>query len=554
MADPIRGLIAGEPDDAGRAALDGGEREAAFRRDADRLRPLLRAVEQGEAHILVTDAEGRVEYANPRFAQSTGYSQDEILGSTPERLLCGITPSPEYQVMWETVRSGGIWKGEYEGRRKDGSLLRERASVCGVRDAQGRITHYVHVADDVTEQRRAEERLRAAERQLMLVQKMEAIGRLAGGIAHDFNNLLSVILGQSERLSSWAADRPEARSRLLQIVWTAEKAAALTRQLLAFSRQQVLDPRVVRLDEIVDDARGMLKRVMGDDVELAVVPRPELGSVKVDPGQLVQVLLNLAVNARDAMPDGGRLTVEFEDVLLDETYVMHHPPCVPGHYVLMAVTDTGRGMDRETQRHVFEPFFTTKAEGIGTGLGLSTVYGIVKQSGGFIWVYSEIDVGTVFKIYLPAVAGAAESVRPVPPPLPPARPAETARILLVEDDSGVRELMADILASLGHSVVEASRPADALAVAAEREPFDLLITDMIMPGMSGRELARRLRESGRVARVVFVSGYTAEALAHQGGIQRGERFLQKPFSHHALASMVEESLKGGGNAAPAVTA
>jgi CheY-like chemotaxis protein len=312
--------------------------------------------------------------------------------------------------------------------------------------------------------------------------------------------------------------------------------------LLAFSRLQVLEPRVLRLDAAAVDAQKMLERVIGEDVELHVARPAALGRVRADPNQLVQVLLNLAVNARDAMPGGGRITVEFADADLDERYAAAHPPCHPGRFVMMAVTDTGHGMDAETQRRVFEPFFTTKPEGRGTGLGLSTVYGIVKQSGGFIWVYSEVGVGTTFKVYLPRVEEeAADAPGPLPVEMP--RSVGGGRILLVEDDEGVRGLVADILHGAGYSVLSSGCPASALVLAATAGPLDLLVTDVIMPGMSGRDLARTLAAERPGLRVLYVSGYAGEALSRQGIIDRAEHFVSKPFSERVLLEAVAAALR-----------
>jgi PAS domain S-box-containing protein len=532
-----------------RSALEAGRLGDEAQRSVERLRHLVSAVEQSPALIVITDVEGRIEYVNHRFERVTGYVAAEVIGRNPRLLKSGLMRPEEYQAIWSAIVAGGTWQGELVNRRKDGGLVWERATICGVRDPPGRISHYVKVAEDITESRRAEEALHATEQQLLLAQRMEAIGRLAGGIAHDFNNLLSVILGHAEQLAQELGENAGRCARARQIVSTAEKAASLTRQLLAFSRRQVLEPRTVRIDTVVKDASDLLQRAVGDDVELAVVQPAALSSVRVDPAQLVQVLLNLAVNAREAMPSRGRLTVEFADVLLDERYVASHPPCIPGPYVMMAVTDTGHGMDRDTQRRIFEPFFTTKREGVGAGLGLSTVYGVIKQSGGFIWVYSEPNVGTSFKIYLPRVGEPDE-----PPLLPeieaPQEPPAAnrgARVLLVEDDDGVRELMADILEAEGYVVVTSGRPEDALHLAERQERFDLLITDVIMPGMNGRELAHRLLERVRVASVLYVSGYAGEALVRHGGVERGERFLQKPFSRRALQTTVRAALSDPGN-------
>jgi signal transduction histidine kinase/CheY-like chemotaxis protein len=450
-------------------------------------------------------------------------------------------PPETYRDLWDTITSGGQWQGELLNRRKDGSLFWEIASISAVRDAAGRTTHFVAVKEDVTARKEDQERLRQTELQLQQAQKMEAIGRLAGGVAHDFNNLLSVIVGHGERLRQELGPDHPGQRRVGQVLWSADKAAGLTRHLLAFSRRQVLEARVVRLDELAAEARGMLERVLGEDIDLAFCAPAELGSVRADPGQVVQVLLNLAVNARDAMPRGGRLTVEFDDVELDGAYAASHHPLPPGRYVMMAVTDTGHGMDAETQRRVFEPFFTTKPEGQGTGLGLSTVYGIVRQSGGFVWVYSEVGHGTTFKVLLPRVDETPETLpregatRPRPP-----RPG--LRILLVEDDPGVRAIMQDLLEGEGYFVDAASRPEEALELAAKDHAFDLLVTDVIMPGLGGRELARRLQELHPGLKAVYVSGYAGEALARHGGIAPGERFLQKPFTEVAFLVIVANAL------------
>jgi CheY-like chemotaxis protein len=362
-----------------------------------------------------------------------------------------------------------------------------------------------------------------------------------------------VIQGQAERALRTIEPEDPTHERLEQILWSTDRASRLTRQLLAFSRQQVLEPRVLRLDAVADDAREMLERTIREDIELNVAAPAALGHVRADPGQLVQVLLNLAVNARDAMPRGGALTVEFTDVTLDEAYARRHPPCVAGAYVLMAVTDTGSGMDETTRSRVFEPFFTTKPKGQGTGLGLATVYGIVKQSGGFIWVYSEPGHGTAFKIYLPRVD---EDVEAAPGPV--ARPAASrtalreARLLVVEDDPSVRALISEVLSDAGYSVITAATPAEALAcVDSLDDPLDLLVTDVIMPGMSGRALAARVAAAWPGTRALYVSGYAGEAVVRQGGLSREDHFLQKPFSEADLLHWVAESLRAADEGRPA---
>lgn len=377
-------------------------------------------------------------------------------------------------------------------------------------------------------------------RRQALVERYEAIGRLAGGMAHDFNNLLSVMLGHAERLiHALGPDHPE-RERVAQIIWSGRRAGEITRQLLAFSRRQVLAPRVMRLDEVALRAKDTLARVVGEAVELVILEPRDLASVSADPEQIEAVLVHLAMNARDAMPDGGRLTIEFADAHLDSRYAVDHQPLHPGDYVMLAVTDDGVGMDADTRGRVFEPFFTTKPIGHGTGLGLSTVYGIVKQSGGFVWIYSEPGLGTTVKVYLPRVAPLGALV-----PEPAPRPASgcARRVLLVDDDESIRSLMVDILEGAGYDVASAGRPQDALDLAARSSAsFDLVVTDVIMPGIGGRQLARLLTARNPALRVLYASGYAGEALALSGEIADRESFLQKPFSERALLDAVATAL------------
>ncbi len=522
------------------------------RRQEERLRQLSQAVEQSPVSIAIVDGLGAIEYVNPKLEQVTGYAAAELIGTTLPVLKAGSRVEKGSEAVWASLAAQGEWSGELPSRRKDGTFFWENVHVAAVRAPDGRISNYLALNEDVTERKRASEALKQTERMLMQAQKMEAVGRLAGGIAHDFNNLLSVVLGHAERLSEELGAQHPSRARVEQILWSADKAATLTRQLLAFGRRQVLEPRVIRLDAVVADARQMLERVIGEDVDLVVAQPASLGSVRADPGQLVQVLLNLAVNARDAMPRGGRLVLEFADVELDERYARGHPPLTAGSYVMMAVSDSGQGMDADTQRQIFEPFFSTKPEGQGSGLGLCTVYGIVKQSGGFVWVYSEVGVGTTFKVYLPRVDAPAEEVTAtVQPPVAPLPPGDGARILLVEDDDGVRELMSDVLKDHGYVVIACSRAGEALELVGANDSVDLVVTDVIMPGMSGRELVQHLRGARPAVKVLYVSGYAGEALARHGGIERGERFLQKPFSERGLLESVASALADQGGGPPA---
>ena len=383
--------------------------------------------------------------------------------------------------------------------------------------------------------------LQETQAQLVQAQKMEAIGQLAGGVAHDFNNLLTVISGRSHlALAQLPADHA-LRRHIDLIRTTADRAAALTRQLLAFSRKQVLEPKVLDLNAVVAGLAPMLSRLIGENLELTAVPAPGLGRVKADPSQLEQVIVNLAVNARDAMPQGGRLTIETGNVELDEAYTRRHPGATPGRFVMVAVNDTGHGMDAATQARIFEPFFTTKEPGKGTGLGLATVFGIVKQSGGSIWVYSEPGHGTTFKVYLPRVDDATDQTAPAAEGSPLARASET--ILLVEDDDEVRALARETLEGNGYAVISAASAAEALRVVGTRQqPIHLLVTDVVLPQVSGRGLADLLTPDHRDLRVLYISGYTDDAIVRHGVLEAGTAFLQKPFTPHTLLSKVRKVL------------
>jgi signal transduction histidine kinase/ActR/RegA family two-component response regulator len=394
---------------------------------------------------------------------------------------------------------------------------------------------------EIVERQRTEEALRRSEDQLRQVQKLEAVGRLAGGIAHDFNNLLSVILSYSDMLrTELDADNP-LRSGVDEIHQAGRRAAELTRQLLAFSRQQVLDPSILDLNAILGGVSNMLKRVLGEDVELRMALASGLGKVKADRGQIEQVVMNLVVNARDAMPGGGRLTIETADVDLDEAYASHHLEVQPGRYVMLAVSDTGMGMDRKTQANAFEPFFTTKERGKGTGLGLSTVHGIVKQSGGSIWLYSEPGSGTTFKIFLPVAEGAVEPARPAAVEAP-ARGSGT--ILLVEDEDQVRKVVCSMLRRAGYAVLEARAPDEALVIADQRQVhIDLLLTDVVMPRMNGRQLAERVLALRPGIKMLFMSGYTDDVILNHGVLDSGVAFIQKPLTPDALTRKVRQVIE-----------
>ncbi|HEX5706087.1 MAG TPA: response regulator [Pyrinomonadaceae bacterium] len=475
---------------------------------------------------------------NAAAVRHYGYSHDEFLAMTikdirpPEAL-------PELAAALSASSVGLGFSGLMNHRKKDGNVIDVEITyhtlTFGDRPAE------LVLAQDVTERRRIEKELHQSQEQLLQSQKLESVGQLAGGVAHDFNNLLTVIIGQSDLMLRRLAGDDPLRSRAEEIKRAAERAAGLTRQLLAFSRKQVLQPKVLDLTETVAGMDKLLRRLIGEDVHLLTVLASRLGKVKADPSQIEQVLMNLAVNARDAMPEGGKLTVETQNVYLDEAYARQHLSVVPGPYVMLAVSDTGTGMDAETQARIFEPFFTTKEVGKGTGLGLSTVYGIVKQSGGNIYVYSEVGNGTTFKIYLPLVSEESEANEQFL--AEPARERRTETILLVEDEESVRTLLLETLEAEGYTVLAASGGREALRVCAGHAgPIHLLLTDVVMPEMSGRQLVERLNEKCAGAKVLYMSGYTDNAIVRHGVLEPGVSFLQKPFTPAAVIRKVREVL------------
>jgi PAS domain S-box-containing protein len=460
-----------------------------------------------------------------------GYTREEFLGMT----IRDIRPPEDGPALARQIASESSQypqAGVRRHRRKDGSVIDVEITSHPL-VFEGRSAQFIF-ALDVTQRRKLEAQVRQS-------QKMEAVGQLAGGVAHDFNNLLTAILGYAELLAPRLRADPSGLEEVAEITKAGERAASLTRQLLAFSRRQVLELKVLDLNTIVRSVEKMLRRLIGEDIDLVATLDSSLAPVRADAGQIEQVIVNLVVNARDAMPDGGKITIETANVEHDDAYARQHVTGQPGKYVMIAVTDTGIGMDAATQSRIFEPFFTTKAKDKGTGLGLSTVYGIVKQSGGYIWTYSEVRRGTTFKVYLPRVEGVAEAIESPMPKVPSARATET--ILLVEDDASLRKLALTILKGIGYTVLDAGTGADALEITRKHTgPIDLVLTDVVMPEMSGSALVSALRAARPGVPVLYMSGYTDDAIFRHNVLEPGVAFLQKPFTPASLTRKVREVL------------
>ena len=486
--------------------------------------------------VVEWDTQLRITEWSPSAERVFGYSRQEAIGRDASFLVPPALRAHVNGIGQELLTQKGGTRSTNDNLTKDGRTISCEWYNTPLVDESGQVLGVASLVQDVTERVALEERLRQS-------QKMEAVGRLAGGVAHDFNNLLTVIMGYSQILTDGLPAASRLKDATAQIRSAADRAAGITRQLLAFSRKQVLSPRVIDLNDIMLNLDSMLRRLIGEDIEVLTVPGRELGAVKADPGQIEQVIMNLALNARDAMPNGGKLTLETENMELDESYAREHESLKPGRYVMLAVSDTGTGMSPETQAHIFEPFFTTKEVGKGTGLGLSMVYGIVKQSGGYIWVYSEPNRGTTFKIYLPRVDQPAEAVGVEKRPAGVQRGTET--ILLVEDDAQLRALTSSVLAHCGYKVLSAAGTEEGLALCRENHrDIHLLVTDVIMPGMNGRQLAEQVKQISPRTKVLYVSGYTSNAIVHYGVLDPGLSFLPKPFSLAALVAKVREVLDG----------
>jgi two-component system cell cycle sensor histidine kinase/response regulator CckA len=504
--------------------------EAALRETNHRLSQLAAIIESSDDAIVGRTLEGVITSWNGGAERIYGYTAAEMIGHTSGPLL-----SPdlleEFNQLTARLRRGETVAGhETERVCKDGRRLKVSLTLSPIKDAHGNVIGASSIARDITDRKLLEE-------QLVQSQKMEAVALLAGGVAHDFNNLLTIIIGYGRLMMIEAAEGSDAREYADEILHSAERASALTGQLLAFSRRQVVQPRVIDLNEAVQSMHRFLERILGEHIQLNTIACEGLGRVKADPGQIEQVIANLAVNARDAMPRGGHLTIETGNVELNEQYVRLHPQVQPGPYVMLAVTDSGTGMTPEVKERIFDPFFTTKDKGKGTGLGLSIIHGIVKQSGGEIWVYSEPGKGSTFKIYLPRVFEEAEVWRPVRSGEP--MPHGTETILIVEDELAVKKMVRGILARLGYAVLEAANGQEALDICGSCvDPIHLMVTDVVMPGMAGPDLARAVKILRPETRIIFMSGYTESSMLHHELIEPDANFLQKPFTPEAFAQRV----------------
>jgi PAS domain S-box-containing protein len=499
---------------------------------------LTMAIEQAAEMVLVTDIHGAIQYVNPAFESVTGYTRAEAIGRNPSLVKSGVQDQAFYRGLWETITAGKTWRGRMVNKKKDGTLYTEESTISPVRDAAGVVTSYVAVNRDITHDL-------DLEAQFLQSQKMESIGRLAGGVAHDFNNCLNVIQGFTQLCLGRLREDDPLASDLGQVAKASERAAGLTRQLLAFGRKQVLQPEQINLNQTIADMEKMLRRIIGEDVDLVLVLAPNLGLVKADPGQIGQVIMNLAVNACDAMPKGGTLTIVTGNLELDAEHAARHEGIEPGHHVVVAITDSGIGMDGQTMARLFEPFFTTKEQGKGSGLGLSTAYGIVKQSGGSIFVRSEVGRGTTFEVYLRRDLSAPAATRARPRTIP-RRAKGDETILVVEDEEALRRLATRLLETAGYTVLSAADGEQAL-ITCERHAgkIDLLLTDVVMPRMSGKRLAERLATTRPTLKILYMSGYTDDAIVQHGVLDADTHFIAKPFSEADLTRKIRAVLDGG---------
>jgi PAS domain S-box-containing protein len=495
---------------------------------------LMTAIEQSGEMVVITSPEGIIQYVNHAFEKVSGYTRQEVIGRNPRILKSGKQDEAFYHQLWATISKGNTFKGRMVNKRKDGTFYTEDAAISPVCNAAGAIVNYVAVNRDITEQI-------LLEAQFQQAQKMESVGRLAGGVAHDFNNMLTIIISYAQMLINQTKASDPSHNDLKQILKAAQRSTDITRQLLAFARKQTISPKYLDVNDAVESTLKMLRRLIGEDIDLSWNPESALWPVMADPSQIDQVLANLCVNARDAIRGVGKITIETDNLSFDNEYCAGHPGFVPGDFVLLAVSDDGCGMDKATLDRLFEPFFTTKGLDHGTGLGLATVYGIVKQNNGFINVYSEPEKGTTFRIYLPRHTGEAGEIRPKEAVEIQMGRGET--VLIVEDEASILKLGKRILLDLGYTVLAAATPGQAMETAKTHEgDIHLVITDVVMPEMNGRDLSRQIQNFYPNIKVLFMSGYTADVIAHQGVLDEGVHFLQKPFSNKDMAAKIREVL------------
>ncbi len=513
-------------------------------RAQETLRLLSSAVEQSKEAITITDADldlpgPKIIFVNPAFTRMTGYTAKEVIGKTPRILQGPRTDKAVLARLRQNLSRGEVFDGEAINYRKDGKEFDLEWQIAPIRDASGKITHFVAIQRDITARKRIEA-------QMFQTQRLETVGKLAGGVAHEFNSILTAIIGQSELILSDLPPDSQLSKNANEIHQAADRAAVLTRQLLAYGRKQILHPETLDLNAVLAGMEGTLQHLVGRDVDVRIVPDPALKAVRMDPGQIEQVIVNMAMNAAAVMPNGGKLTLETGNVTLDQEYVSHISDLKAGEYVMLAITDTGTGISPEVKKNIFDPFFSTKGFGQATGLGLATCFGILKQSGGHINVYSELSRGATFKIYMPQVE--VKSKIPAPRPGPAQLPRGTETILLVEDDPALREMASTLLQRLGYNVLTAGNGVEALSLKHQHgaEHVDLVFTDVVMPHMSGKELADRFRVLYPRTKILFTSAYTENAIVHQGTLNPGVILLQKPFTPSALAVKVREVLDGDG--------
>jgi len=510
------------------------------RASTDQVRTLTTAIEQTPLSVLIADLTGAMTYVNPTCTAVTGYAREELIGRNPRLFKSGTHPASFYRELWDTLLAGRTWTGELHNRRKNGELYWEAATISQMRDGQGQPSGYVAIKREITADKLAAAELEQVKAQLTQAQKMESIGRLAGGVAHDFNNMLAVILGHAEMALEGLGEADARRENLIEILQAGRRSSDLTRQLLAFARRQTIHPKVIDLNESVEDMLKMLRRLVGENLDLRWQPGNELWPVLIDPAQVNQILANLSVNARDAIAASGVVTITTTNVVVTADMVRTLSRSRVGQFVELTIADTGCGMTPEVLSHLFEPFFTTKAAGKGTGLGTATVYGIVAQNHGFIHVESAVGVGTSMRVFLPRTEPVVTE-GPVDDTVQ--LPVGTETVLLVEDEPAMLDICRRMLMQLGYTVIACGSASQAQeAFTARTGHIDLLLTDVVMPGTSGRELAESIRTLDSSVKVLFMSGYTAEVLEGLGVVEGGPLCLTKPFSTAELAAKLREAL------------